>query len=387
MFFSISQNSISNFPVVRQFGSVYVGLDEGWHYAVYNCKDVIYKGYTDQGLLHRQLEDIINEKESLLNGNFCVLVFDENIRIFSSKYRSFPIFYNDNQISNLYKLEKSIGANVTCIFDYNFKPTFESYNLTGQINEQTLSIEQVIEKVDHILSEKIQKFVEDNPLPLKIFLTGGLDTMLLYSYIKKYTTNFELLDYYHFEFDNFWLLNSQEVQKNWAYKQLHYWDKPCMLVVGTPGDEFMLRSPNLSNIFLRYYNTDIRDLLKQDSFKNCIHYEYFNKKSNFEIFEKQESDNRIFKNKQMLTQYLCHIVYNDFQHWHLGHTLTYSPLRDLEIFKLFLQLDLESAIQQIMNGHITKELIRRNDSSLLDCLSDQKNSKTSMAKLTKLFGH
>lgn len=385
MFFSISQNTITNFPIVRQFGSVYVGLDEGWHFAVYNCKDIVYKGYTDQGPLHLQLENIVNEKEPSHNGNFCVLVFDENIRIYSSKYRSFPLFYNDNEITNLCILEKSIGANVSCNFDYNLKPTFESYNLTGQINEQTLSIEQVIEKVDHILSEKIQKFIKHNPLPLKIFLTGGLDTMLLYSYIKKYTENFELLNYYHFEFDNFWLLNGQEVQKNWAYKQLHHWSTPCVLVVGTPGDEFMLRSPNLSNVFLRHYDTEIRDLLKASCFQNCIHYEYFNKQSNIEIFKKQEIDNRIFKNKQMLTQYLCHILYNDFQHWHLGHTLTYTPLRDLEIFKLFLQLDLESAKQQIMNGYITKELIRRNDSSLLECIAEQKNSKNSMSKLIKLF--
>ena len=67
-----------------------------------------------------------------------------------------------------------------------------------------------------------------------------------------------------------------------------------------------------------------------------------------------------------------------------GNTLTYTPLRDLEMFKIMLQLDLDSAKRQIMNGEITKALIERNDASLLPHISPQKNSKDSLSFLIGL---
>ena len=64
---------------------------------------------------------------------------------------------------------------------------------------------------------------------------------------------------------------------------------------------------------------------------------------------------------------------NDFQHWHLGNTLTFTPLRDIEIFKTLLRLDTDTAIKQIVNSEISFELIARNNPDLLNYLSPKKN--------------
>jgi hypothetical protein len=65
---------------------------------------------------------------------------------------------------------------------------------------------------------------------------------------------------------------------------------------------------------------------------------------------------------------------NDNQHWHLGNTLTFTPLKDIEITKILMGLPKEDLLGQIKNGDITRELIANNDQSLLQYLSDQKNT-------------
>ena len=88
---------------------------------------------------------------------------------------------------------------------------------------------------------------------------------------------------------------------------------------------------------------------------------------------------------QQLHRFLCNIVVNDWQHWHLGNTQTWTPLRDLEIFKLFLRLPALEAVPQIMNSHISLELIRRNRPELTQLISDQKNTGNIMRNLSNFL--
>ena len=384
MFFSITKTPNLKFPNITQHGSIYVNLDEGWRRAAIGFKDVIYKGYLDSGQLYQKLEAIISEDLPTYKGNFCVMILGDTIKIKSDVYRSFPIFYDDNEITNLTQLTNSAGANVLVTADQNLSVTTKSFNIIGSMSTDIINFEQAVDEIDDILSQKIEQFVNSNSLPLKVFLTGGLDSMLTYSYIKRFTDNFELLNHFHFDYDYFWLKNRHTIQTNWAYNQLHHWTTPAVLASGTPGDEFMLRNPATANLFLSHFKTEIPELLRDDSFKNCIHYDYFSKQSNQKLFLQQFKEGMTFKNRQMLTINLCNTTISDFQHWHLGNTLTYTPLRDLEMFKIMLQLDLDSAKRQIMNGEITKALIERNDASLLPHISPQKNSKDSLSFLIGL---
>ena len=90
--------------------------------------------------------------------------------------------------------------------------------------------------------------------------------------------------------------------------------------------------------------------------------------------------------KQQLHWDLCNIVANDWQHWHLGRTRTWTPLRDLELFKLMLRLPQHDAVSQIMNSEISIDIIERNSPGLSQVLSSQKNMHNPLANLAGLVG-
>jgi hypothetical protein len=76
---------------------------------------------------------------------------------------------------------------------------------------------------------------------------------------------------------------------------------------------------------------------------------------------------------------------NDWQHWHIGKTVTYTPLRDVKIFELIAKLPKQYLIEQTMNSVVQKTLIQKNTPELLSCLATQKNSQNCMANLTSLL--
>ncbi len=134
-------------------------------------------------------------------------------------------------------------------------------------------------------------------------------------------------------------------------------------------------------MILKFYNLEIPDLFADST--NFLHYEYFNQEKNLKIWEQQKSLK--FDTLTEVINYCLNINYNDWQHWHLGNTLTYTPLRDQRLFYYIAMLDKNSLKEQIMNSVVQKELIRKNDENLLQGLSNQKNKLNGMENLTKLF--
>ena len=63
-------------------------------------------------------------------------------------------------------------------------------------------------------------------------------------------------------------------------------------------------------------------------------------------------------------------------------TLTWTPLRDLEIFKILIRLPLDVQLTQIMNSDISRALIERNGDGLSQLISDQKNAGNALSNLT-----
>jgi hypothetical protein len=103
------------------------------------------------------------------------------------------------------------------------------------------------------------------------------------------------------------------------------------------------------------------------------------------VYEQQEIENKSFKNLQLLTYDILNRVCNDYQHWHLGQTLTYSPLRDINIVKTILQTEFDAVESQIMDGSITKALIALNDPSLINYICNKKNASNSLHFVSKLI--
>ena len=378
MFFSITNQPQNNFVKSYKLGNLYLSVDSGWETTSVGDYQIVYKGYTDTALL--DIEKIINQKEPTIIGNFCAFVYDtvsNNITIKTDRYRGFPIWYNSVEITNLQALANTAWSDSIVSVNSNFEVLENKFDVIGHIDTTVLSVGEVIDRIDEILSNKVQLFLEHNRLPIHAFLSGGVDSLLVYSYIQKYTDKYKLIKCHHIDYDAFWLKNSGHLKKLWAYNQIHHWDYPCVLTSGAPGDEFMLRSPTTTNLFLLAHDTSIpTELSKQP---NSLHSEYFQRDKHLELFNTQSP---ITKN---LHWELCNIVVNDWQHWHIGNTLTYTPLRDLEIFKLLLQLPLEHAIGQILNSNISRALIERNKSGLSSLISDQKNTGHSMKNLVEFF--
>lgn len=358
--------------------NIHVDTDDGWYLYKNESKLFIYKGYTDQGRLDQQLLTIDN---SVL-GNFCVIVIDQEqktIKLITDRYRSFPIYFENQQsITNLTQLTATAWTDSMVESNFDLNIVEHKVDVIGSINSSELSYESALEQVDNILFEKTKQFVANNDRPLKVFLSGGVDTLLVYSYLVRTGANFELIECNHTDHDYFYRENSHLIKNFWGYGQIHHWHQPCVLASGAPGDEFMLRSPTTANLFLLRHGTSVPQLLKQHS--DCLHYSYFS----------QEKHTQLFKQQQLATQdvsdwALCNVLINDWQHWHLGNTLTWTPLRDLEIIKILLKMPLQHAINQILNSEFSKCLIERNVPGATRFISDQKNTGPVLKNLNRFF--
>lgn len=384
MFFSIVKEQPSNFTDVIQVGNLYIGTDSGWHKETIDNKTFIFKGYADSANLKDLLRDINNSDTPTFTGNFCVLVYSHesgNISIKSDRYRAFPIFYDQSrEVTNLKKLDHAIWTDSVITISQDLDVTETKFDVIGEIDTSPLTFDQALNIVDQILRQKTQQFLSHNTLPIRVFLSGGIDSLLVYSYLQQYTDNYDLVNCEHFDFDRFWMLNSGHIKKHWAYAgQIHHWTDPCVLTSGAPGDEFMLRSPTTANLLLLSHNTSILELLEQPSRQQCLHYSYFKLPKHVELFKNQTP--MAVENSKDLYWNLCNILVNDFQHWHIGNTLTWTPLRDLEIFKTILRLPIGDQKNQILDSKFSKELIERNSSGLTKLLSDQKNANSPMSNL------
>lgn len=384
MFFCISKSKKDNFPYNHQTSNFVISLDEGWtHYNTHGY-NIWYKGYLDNAASGSIL-DIVNGTVPTLSGNFCaIVVTEQGLSIKSDRQRSFPIWYNTDQITNLFQLENTAWATHCISIDNNFQPKFEYFDLIGKTSSVGNSFDHVVTQIDRILSEKTKTFLSTISSPIRVFLSGGIDTALVFSYIQKYTDQFEIVSNLHCDFDYFYLKNHGTLSKLWGYNQIHHWREPCVLASGTPGDEFMARSPTTANLLLLHYGTSIPELLATEEYKNCLHSIYFNNPKYFEMWAEQAKAYQPTQLAEVIDNCSNYNI-NDWQHWHFGNTLTWTPLRDIEIFKLVASLPLADLKNQIMNSTLSKELICRNNPKILDYLSEQKNATNHMENLTNIL--
>lgn len=388
MFFSLEKQTNRLFPCCFNLGSLVLNTDQGWTQRDHGQQVTVFKGYAEQFDLAQAVLDL---KDDVL-GNFAVFVYDKSqqtVAIKTNQWRGFKMFYAAGQrLTNLLEESYTVWNDSAVWVDQNLTLMEVKQDIIGSINTQPIDRSTALNLIDQRLRWRIGNFVANNRRPLKIFLSGGVDSMLVYSYIKNFTDQYQLVLANVVEWDKFWCMNQQRIrQQFWGYNQIHHWIEPCVLSSGAPGDEFMLRSPTTANIWLKYRGTSIPQQMKiQPRF---FHRDFFSQPGYQQLFEQQNSDEQIQKvlcePRTEFDWYLCNNVVNDCQHWHLGNTLTFTPLRDLEIFKIMLRLDLAHGVDQIMNSSISLDLILRNDPDLLNLLGSQKNSKESLTNLSKLL--
>ena len=386
MFFSLESQKNLKFPIQFNINNVVLNTDLGWKKQIINGKTIIYKGYADFFPMEKILEELIEEKITKFTGNFCAFIFSETyIECKSDLYRGFPIYYKEECISNLFEQKNKIFSNQILQSDYNFNIKLQNVDFNDSTKNLNLNFNETIEYIDDLLNKKISKFLSFNELPVKCFLSGGVDSMLVFSYIKKFT-KYSIVSGEIYDFDYFTLKNNYDIKKNWAYRQINHFKEPNLWISGAPGDEFMLRSPDTSNLYCISKQTTILNLLKEEKYKDCLHKFYFTNDESLDFFKKQEDKNNkiLIKSPEFAKKIIFEKILNDYQHHHLGNTLTYTPLRDLNITNAILNLPTEVVFDQIMDSSISKSLIEKNDKNLLKFLSTYKNYENYMENLIGL---
>jgi hypothetical protein len=382
MFFHISEQPQENYPCQWQLDSFAISTDNGWKHMAIGPVQILYKGYADLGPLETLLGQVMFQSIPHLAGNFCALVVVNNtLTIQTDRCRGFPIYIDSTGINNLVGTDRIAWTDSLVTVHADLTVTENKFDVIGEIDIAPVSFRQAQDKIHDILTRKTQQFLSHNILPLRSFLSGGVDTLLVYSYLRASGAEFELIDYNHVDHDYFWRANTQHLNKFWGYNQTHHWKQSCVLASGAPGDEFMLRSPTTANLYLLYHGTSIPTLLEQNT--SCLHHTYFSLSKHQKLFDSQKSPSG---STEQLHHSLCDIVANDWQHWHLGETLHWTPLRDLEIFKILMRLSVPDAIDQIMDSSLSRALIERNVPGATELISDQKNTEPILKNLNRLFG-
>jgi hypothetical protein len=386
LFFHIGRLAQENFSHWYQLGQFHVSTDAGWHTIDVDHYKCVYKGYVDTCAIDSAIEQIIHDAEPQLFGNFCALVYNSHtnsIKIKSDRLRGFPIWFDEYGVTNLYEKTHTAWTDSLLEIKHDGQVVESKFNAIGLIDTSPVTVDEVFEFIDQRLCEKTQNFLQYNTLPIRAFLSGGVDSLLVYSYLQRFTTKFDMVKCNHIDYDRFWLKNSGSLKKRWGYSQIHHWNTPCVLTSGTPGDEFMLRSPTTVDLYLKLHGYNMSRLLEQPEWLTCLHHTYFNRDKNRKIFD---SNDALPSGTQYETIWtICNILLNDWQHWHLGHTLTWTPLRDLEIIKYLLRLPPELALGQIMNSEISCRLIENNCPTLTQVISKQKNSGNYMENLVDFY--
>jgi hypothetical protein len=341
MFFNIGRSRNNKFPIHVIHKGLYIDLDVGWK-------------ISDKKLV-----------KGLENNQCTIYLTDYGIEMDTNPRRTFPLYFDNNNISNLIEYENKHISNIdTWYLDKSVKILKTNHSI--EFKSLNFSDQETFDYLYEYLDSKIKNFETD--LPIKFFPTGGVDIAILISFVLKHKKRFELLTSEHKDMDYFVCHNRALIGNNWAYRDIHHWRDTSILLSGTHGDEMMLRFPPDAYLLGKLNGENILDTLRNNSSLYHSHYYLRSKhqKQYDEIdklnFNETESKNYILSRNAV-----------DYQHWHLGNTLTWTPFNDLEITNIMLNFSYDFLRSQLLDAEISKKIIERNDPKYLNLISKNKN--------------
>lgn len=374
MFFKIKSTADSDFPEQTKITDRYwLNTDSGWNFIDIGGSVVYYKGYIDEFTFTEDLlKSIVNDPTPRYPGNFLVIIIrGQEITISHDLHRGSPITITDECCHNFPELGRNILASEYIRFTDLNKIENISFDAIGPIDSTPLTRTDALNQIDEIMHNRLRKFYTHNRLPVRAFLTGGVDTLIIYSYMKSMGLEHALCTCEHLDYTEFVCKNIATLKKNWGYRQIHNWAEPSVLVTGVCGDNIMLRNAPTTNLIMMHWGSSLLDCPTDQ-----YHYPFLQKADVRSLYIDQLQN---LKTKQLATRWdlivknTLNVNLNDHQHWHLDNTLTFTPLKDLEITKIMLRMPQEDIVAQIFDGMISKELIRRNFPDLLQFVNRYKN--------------
>ena len=358
MFFSLSKDKDTRFPLHDQFGAWWFSHDDEW----FTSGNEWFKGYNHSVVDH---------------GSYLNFILENNIiRIKHDRNRACPLWWNSSTLTltNLLGSGEQIWADDQVYLDGDTLVS-QKVDVYGDISLAPMTLDQLVEDISVNLKEKALALSTFDDLPKKLFVTGGVDTLTLLALVKNTNLDCEIVDYEHFEYDQFTNNNLTAIQeKHWAYRQIHHWRQPTTLITGGCGDEFMMRGPYAIGIWAAWHDIDLEKLLPKST---GYHVGYFSKDKNLKGFKDwfyhRAQLKAMYPTKLDLVRQLLNCNVNDHQHWHLGNTITWTPFKDLELTKMVLRLDPEVLLTQVFDANINKRLIEHLWEPGLQLLSTTKN--------------
>jgi len=385
MFFSISHNKDLRLPNHHELtGALCFSCDDGWHDFKIDNHRFFFKGYCDELSTVDLMAEFLKDPTPRYHGNFCMIISNANgVTITHDLYRSFNLWMDKELVlatnfDNIeFKAQESVYADEYLTIENGFRTT--KFDVLGSLHTKQRTFTEAVDAIEELLLKKVE-YLRDKKI--KVFVTGGVDTMLLYSLLRNQNIDHEFIDYEHFEYDKFTYGNIKYIkQRFWGYNQMHHWVDDTLFMTGSCGDEYFLRGPALIAQWAAWHG---RSVLEEIS-PNDYHYEYFLKNKNVELFVKDISSKiqKEYPTREELYKQILNVNVNDHQWWHLGNTLTWTPFKDLEITKIILSMAPNDIFRQMLSGDINFELIRRFDKTLLPYISDHKNI-TNLSKLAEI---
>ena len=355
MFFALSKQRDTRFPLHDELvPGLWLSHDDGWH----QFPHVTAKGYA----VDRTLREAAY---STARGNYCAFVRRaDRITIHHDQDRAFPLWASGDCVTNLGPCGEPVWADCTLTVDAEMTITREYRDTTP--TPAGLTDAAIVDQVHDTLLATFDSFLGHNRLPLRMFVTGGVDTTLAWAYLDHFTQDYELVDYEYIKFTPFWKRNRESVRQFWGYRQVHLWQEPCVMISGAMGDENFLRGPNTLEMMLRAHGTSLEQVLTPADY----HYKHFKK-----YIDAGLDVGTVDPDKAKVREKVMQINSNDHQHWHLDNTLHFTPFKDSRLLALILQSSRDLLTAQARNATINRQLIQRLDPAKLAKVSAFKNDQ------------
>tara|TARA_X000001382_G_C3173209_1_gene180274 strand:- start:217 stop:1242 length:1026 start_codon:yes stop_codon:yes gene_type:complete len=314
-------------------------LTNGWHL------------YLDRGW-----KRIDNYFHKGISTSWCKIYIEPEIKIETNKLRDFPIFYDKENVSNFKVLPGS--APVDCVIKIsNHVDISYQENFYPRITYERQTFKECQDLLYDALIENIGTFTSANNKKVLIPNQGGMDTLTVRSVFDFLGSPYELFDMPS-SAPKRSTLNRNLIKNNWGFEQIQETDG-AVIVTGFYGDEWILRNPYYVHCILSPRGIDI--CAEFDKSANCYMKEYF------ENYRAKCSSAVNFEVEELLK-----IICNDFQIWHLHDTTIFSPLKHISLLTL-LSADTDTVLGQVTNAELSKSIIEKCNSKLLDRIDLVKN--------------
>jgi hypothetical protein len=342
-------------------------LDKGWTFYEDGAKLEWRKGYS----LESKLEDIEDYEQT--RGHFCIIRFYKSDCKWSIRHdnlRGFPIFYTEQEVTNLPNLlENPKSLKTKQYIELKDKVSTYNVNYRGQVRRihevRPITMEKAIEKVTRELLRNINDYLKYNNNDICVDETAGYDISALQAIM-----NHHNIPYTRRACIGDQLAGGDDLLKymrknHWGYNQLSLVPENQALVTGYMGDEFLMRNPGYVSralhsrgIALSKYVANVKDETYMIGF---IRKNYMQKIADAEA-DQVHSDAAIIGALQ------C-----DWQMWHYHNQITVLPFKSRKIINYGFGLSTEDILDQQLNVRIQKSIIEKYDSALLKSILPSKN--------------